>query len=397
MIIREHYLKKIRPYYHQDDIKILMGIRRSGKSTLIRQIIDELKEDGINDNHIHVIDFDLYENNIFTNTAKLTTYIESLIKDDQKYYLFFDEIQNVTGFYKVINSFNLSFNVSLFITGSNCDLISNKDIEHINKYVNFNIYPLTFKEVCLLKDISTPDSQMDLLSDYLKWGGMYQILDISDESAKKTSMIDIYNSIVVKDIVKRFNVKDIDLLNRIVNYIFSNIAKPFSVNDMALYLEDYNRRVSLDTMYNYLEYIAKTSLVTKVLRYDLSAKRNMAGKYKYYLTDFGCANIFNVTYDDKALLENIVFNELVSRGYQVNLCNIGNKDIDFIATLDNKTLYFQVYPTLKDDNIKDKAFTNYKYINDNYPKYVISYDNEDYSKEGIIHMNVLDFLLSQNI
>lgn len=397
MIIRDNYLEKIRPYYHQDYIKILMGIRRSGKSTLIRQIIEELKEDGINDNHIHVIDFDLYENNIFTNTAKLTTYIESLIKDNQKYYLFFDEIQNVMGFYKVINSFNSSFNVSLFITGSNCDLISNKDIEFINKYVNFNIYPLTFKEVCLLKNISTQDSQMNLLSDYLKWGGMYQILDISDESAKKTSMIDIYNSIVVKDIVKRFNVKDIDLLNRIVNYIFSNIAKPFSVNDMALYLEDYNRRVSLDTMYNYLEYIAKTSLVIKVLRYDLNAKRNIAGKYKYYLTDFGCANIFNITYDDKSLLENIVFNELVSRGYQVNLCNIGNKDIDFIATLDNKTLYFQVYSTLKDDNIKDKAFTNYKYINDNYPKYVISYDNEDYSKEGIIHLNILDFLLSQSI
>lgn len=210
-------------------------------------------------------------------------------------------------------------------------------------------------------------------------------------------MIDIYNSIIVKDIVKRFNVKDIDLLNRIVNYIFTTLAKPFSVNDMAVYLEDYNRRVSLDTMYNYLEYIAKTYLVTKVLRYDLNGKRNIAGKYKYYLTDFGCANIFNVKYDEKTLLENLIYNELVSRGFKVNLCNIGNRDIDFIATIDNKVLYFQVYPHLRDEKIRDKAFRNYKYINDNYPKYVISYDREDYSKDGIIHLNVLDFLLTNNI
>lgn len=185
MVIRENYLEKIRPFYHLDYIKILMGIRRCGKSTLIYQIIDELKRDGIDDEHIHVIDFDLYENNCFINTAKLTTYIESLIKDSEKYYLFFDEVQNVTDFYKVINSFNLSLNVSIFITGSNCDLTSSYDISLINKYISFTIYPLTFKEVCALKNISNLESQEKLLSDYLKWGGMYQILDITNDRFKK--------------------------------------------------------------------------------------------------------------------------------------------------------------------------------------------------------------------
>ncbi len=397
MVIRENYLEKIRPFYHQDYIKIIMGIRRSGKTTLIYQIIDELKDDGIDDEHIHIIDFDLYENNVFTNTSKLTTYIESLIKDDKKYYLFFDEIQNVIDFYKVINFFNSTLNVSIFLTGSNCDLISSYDTSNITKYVSFNIYPLSFRGACAQKKITTLDEQSQFLSDYLKWGGMPQLLGITDEHTKKTSMIDIYNSIVVKDIVKRFNVKDIDLLNRIVNYLFTTLAKPFSVNDMAIYLEDYNRKVSLDTMYNYLDYIGKTSLVTKVLRYDINAKRNMAGKYKYYLTDFGCANIFNVVYDEKVLLENLIFNELVSRGYKVNLCNMGSKDIDFIATKDSQTLYFQVMPHLQDEKIRTKVFNDYKYINDNYPKYVISYDREDYSNDGIIHLNIYDFLFATSL
>lgn len=397
MIIRENYLAQIREFYHENNIKVLMGVRRVGKSTLIHQIILELKESNIDDDHIYIIDFDLYENNIYTNTSKLTTYIESLIKDDKKYYIFFDEIQNVIGWEKVINSFNSTQNVSIFVTGSNCDLVSSEYTSFINKYISFNIYPLSFKEICSLKNITNPDDCFNFISEYLKWGGMPQLLEVSNEHAKQTSIIDIYNSIVVNDIVKRFNVKDVALLNRIVNYIFSNIAKPFAVNDMARYLDDYTRKVSLDTMYNYLEYISKTSLVTKAERYDLVTKRTIAGKYKYYLTDFSSSNIFRTINDEKRLLENLIFNELVSRGYKVNLCNISNRDIDFIATKDKEVLYFQVYPNLQDDKLRNKVFNDYKYINDNYPKYVISYDKEDFSREGIIHVNVLDFLLSQEI
>ena len=217
MIIRENYLTKIREFYHQDVIKVLMGVRRAGKSTLIHQIIMELKESKIADDHIYVIDFDLYENHIYTNTAKLTTYIESLIRDDKKYYIFFDEIQNVIGWEKIINAFNLTQNVSIFVTGSNCDLVSSEYTSFINKYISFNIYPLSFKEICSLKNITDSEDYFKFISEYLKWGGMPQLLELTNEHAKQTCIIDIYNSIVVNDIVKRFNVKDIALLNRIVN------------------------------------------------------------------------------------------------------------------------------------------------------------------------------------
>lgn len=400
MIIREKYLSKIRPFYDQDLIKVIMGIRRCGKSVILLQIINELKEKGIPESQIIYINFEYEDYAFIKNDMDLHNYIKEKIVNKEKYYLLFDEIQNVKDWEKAINSFKASKNVSIFITGSNSDLLSGELATHLaGRYVSFKIYPFTFKEVCEFKNIKDKKEIEEAFDNYITWGGMPQRFMLTDEEQTKTYLSDIYNSIVVKDIISRFGIKDLDLLNRIVEYIVTTQSQNFSVENLSNYfINNDNREVSKVTLYNYLEYMAKAMLINKADRYDVRGKRILSGKYKYYLTDLGIGQIMNVGKRPQlgAYLENIVYNELLSRGYDVKVGNLEKAEIDFIATRYKEKIYIQVAYILADEKVEEREFGAYKGIEDNYPKYVLTMDKHDFSREGIIHKNVIDWLLEED-
>ena len=398
MVIRERYLKLIRPFYDQELIKVLIGIRRSGKSVILKQIIDELKENNVDDNHIIYINFEDYDYEEYTDPKKLNNYVKERIIDDKKYYIFFDEIQNVDKWEKVVNSLRATKNTSIFITGSNSDLLSSDLATHIaGRYVSFKITPFTFGEVCKLLNITYNRDIEDAFNDYIKWGGMPQRFMQKDDISRKTYLNDIYDSIIIKDIVKRFNIKGIDLLNRIVTYILTTPSQVFSPDSLKKYMQSDSRNVSLETLYNYLDYITRANLISKAERYDVRGKRILTGKYKYYLTDLGFTNILSEGKKEQigAYLENIVYNELIARGYNVNIGTLENGEIDFIATRFNEKIYIQVTYILSDETVIDREFNAYKKIEDNYPKYVLSMDKFDLSQNGIIHKNIIDWLLKK--
>ena len=397
MIIREKYLSKIRPFYEVDLIKVITGIRRCGKSILLSQIIDELKAKGISQEKIIYINFEFEDYSFIKNDFDLHNYIKSKVVDKEKYYLFFDEIQTVRNWEKAINSFKASLNVSIFITSSNSDLLSGELATHLaGRYVSFKVFPFTFKEVCEYKNITNRQTIEQLFDNYIVWGGMPQRFILTDEMQTKTYLNDIYNSIILKDIVTRFNIKDIDLFNRIVEYIVTTPSQTFSAENLSKYFYNQDdRTVSKETLYNYLEYMSKSLLINKVDRYDVRGKRILSGKYKYYLTDLGLGQVMNGGKRPQmgAYLENIVYNELVSRGYDVKVGTLEKGEIDFIATKFEEKLYFQVAYILTDEAVVDREFGAYLGIEDNYPKYVISMDRFDFSQNGIIHKNIIDWLL----
>ena len=401
MIIRERYLSKIRPFYDQDLIKVIMGIRRCGKSVLLLQIIEELKQKGIKEEQIIYINFENEDYNFIKEDIDLHNFIKEKIKNQEKYYLFFDEIQNVKGWEKAVNSFKATKNVSIFITGSNSDLLSGELATHLaGRYVSFKIYPLTFSEVCKLKTINEKRDIEEAFEDYITWGGMPQRFMMTDEMQTKTYLSDIYDSIVVKDIIARFGIKDLDLFNRIVEYIVTTPSQNFSAESLSIYFANKdNREVSKITLYNYLEYMTKAMLINKADRYDIRGKRILNGKYKYYLTDLGLGQVKNIGKRPQlgAYLENIVYNELISRGYDVKIGNLEKAEIDFIATRFKEKIYIQVAYILADDFVINREFGAYKNIEDNYPKYVLTIDKHDFSQEGIIHKNVIDWLLDEKI
>ncbi len=398
MVIRERYLKLIRPFYEQELIKVLIGIRRSGKSVILKQIMDELKENNVDDNHIIYINFEDYDYEEYTNPKKLNNYVKEKIIDDKKYYIFFDEVQNINKWEKVVNSLRTTKNTSIFITGSNSDLLSSDLATHIaGRYVSFKITPFTFDEVCKLLNITDKRDIEETFSDYIKWGGMPQRFMQTNDASRKTYLNDIYDSIIIKDIVKRFNIKDIDLLNRIVMYILTTPSQIFSPESLKNYMQSDSRNVSLETLYNYLDYITRANLISKAERYDVRGKRILTGKYKYYLTDLGFTNILSEGKKDQigAYLENIVYNELVARGYNVNIGTLENGEIDFIATRFEEKIYVQVAYILSDETVINREFNAYNKIEDNYPKYVLSMDKFDFSQNGIIHKNIIDWLLKK--
>lgn len=401
MLKRELYLSKIRPFYESDLIKVVVGIRRAGKSTIMMQIIDELQNMKIPKEQIIYINLEYKEYSFIKNDDDLYNYIKSLIKNDLKYYIFLDEIQNVDKWEKTVNSYRAKEKYSIFITGSNSDLLSGELATHIaGRYVSFKVYPFTFSEVCELKNIKDKNKYelKEYLDDYIKWGGLPQRFEFDYEMQIKTYLIDVYDSIIVKDIIERFEIKDLDLFNRIVEYIVTTPSETFSAETLVNYfLGKEERKVAKNTLYNYLEYMVKGNLINKCERYDIRGKRILSGKYKYYLTDLGLGMIKSINRKPQmgAYLENIVYNELLVRGYEVSVGNIQNGEIDFIATKDNKIEYYQVTYTLANEKTIAREFDAYKNIDDNYPKYVLSTDTFDMSQNGIVHKNIIDWLLNK--
>lgn len=397
MIKREKYLKKIRPFYSQDLIKVITGIRRCGKSVLLNQIIEELKENNIDKNHIIYMNFENYDYIEYTNPKEFNNLMNSKIKDNEKYYLFFDEIQNVTDWEKVINSLKATKNVSIFITGSNSRLLSGELATHLaGRYISFGMQPFSFKEVCELKDVDEQD-QEKAFEDYLIWGGLPQRFTVGQEEQIIAYLENIYDSIVLNDIIERNKIQNVNILKDLIQYLISTPAQTFSGTSIVKYFENIKRPLAPETLYNYFNNITDSFIINRVQRYDVQGKKILSRADKYYVADLGITHAKNMNkkIDLGASLENIVYNELINRGYMVYSGRNGEKEIDFIATKTNEKLYFQVSYILADESVVNREFGAYKGIEDNYPKYVLSMDKFDFSQDGIIHKNVIEWLLEE--
>lgn len=397
MIIREQYLKKIRPFYDSDLIKVLIGMRRSGKSVLLKQIISELKRKGVDPSHIIYLNFEDLEYSYIENEMDLHKYIKDKIKDDLTYYMLFDEIQNVTNFEKAINSFRSTLNSSIFITGSNGKLLSGELATHLTgRYVSFKIMPFSFKEMCLFRGIDRNMVSDDDFMDYLNFGGMPQRFLMQTVEETKVYLRDLYNSIVLRDIMQRSNLRDVDTLNRIIEYMVLNTSQTFSAKSISNYFESINRSVSTETIYQYLESITSSLIINKAIRYDIRGKKILTRSDKYYLADLGFAAIKNTGYKTEigALIENVIYNELVFRGNEVYVGKTPKGEVDFIVMDGRERAYFQVAYLLADEKVINREFGAYDAVQDHYPKYVLSFDKLDFSRNGIKHMNIIDFLMS---
>ena len=399
MIRREMYLKKIRDSYDSELIKVIIGVRRSGKSVLMMQIIEELKNRGIKENHIVYMNFEDYDYIDFTNSKQFNKYVKEKIKDEEKYYLFFDEIQNVNEFEKVITSFRATLNVSICITGSNSKLLSGELATHLTgRYISIKMMPFTFKEYLELKKSKSEEIDIDkAFLEYLEWGCMPQIFNTNSVEERKLYLRDLYNSAILKDIVERNKVKDINLLNRVVQFIMENIGGIISSNSITNYLKNEKIQTTPDTILNYVEYITNSLIVNKVNRYDIRGKSVMATLEKYYLTDLGLLQLKKSPIEKKVggRLENIVYNELVARGYDVYIGKTDKGEIDFVIDDFGERKYIQVTDYLSSDEVVKREFGAYKFVDDNYPKFVLSMDKINYSQNGIIHKNIIDFLLEE--
>lgn len=395
MLKREIYLSQIRGFYDSNLIKILVGIRRCGKSVILNQIIDELKDKGIQDNHIIYINFEFIEFEDLQDYKKLNTYIKDRIEDEKIYYIFLDEIQNVNNFEKVVNSLRASLNnVSIFITGSNSKLLSDEISTVLSgRYVSFNINPLSYKEYTELTG-KNPKAE-ETFWDFVKWGGLPNRTEFTDENNIKAYLHSVFDSIILRDVIDRLGLKDTSLFNLLLQYIVDTTGREFSANNVINYLKSEGRDVSTVTLYNYLDALCKALIVRKVYRYDIHGKAVLKTLNKYYMTDLGIAQIKtnNFEINKPFALENVVYNELITKGYDVYIGKTKKGEVDFIANKDNQIKYIQVAYLLADEKVIEREFGAFDAINDNYPKYVITLDKMDFSRNGIIHKNIIDFLI----
>ena len=400
MLIREEYLSRIRGFYDSDLVKILVGIRRCGKSVILNQIIDELKNNRkINEDHIIFINFEFIEFEELLDYKKLNNYIKDRINDNKMYYLFLDEVQNVDNFEKVVNSLRASIkNLSIFLTGSNSKMLSDELSSVLSgRYVLFNVNPLSYKEYVSLTNKDGKD--LDTFWDYAKWGGLPNRCEFTNEIDIKNYLHSVYDSIILRDVVKRLNLKDTILFDMILQYLIETAGREFSADNIIKYLDKKNKKISNETLYNYIDALCKALILKKVYRYDIAGKGVLKTLNKYYATDLGIAQIKNNNPEFKSyvVLENIVYNELINRNYEVYIGKTKNGEVDFLIKKDGNIKYVQVTYEMKgNDDTIEREFGAYKSIEDNYPKYVISLDKVDLSREGIIHLNLIDFLLNQD-
>lgn len=401
MIRREIYMKRIRPFINTELIKVFTGIRRSGKSVMLELVKNELKKSGVSDKNFLCINFEQFSNSELLDAKILHKRIVEFQKSaDGKIYLFFDEIQEVDGWEKCINSCRVDFDCDIYITGSNAKLLSGELATYLaGRYVEFVIYPFSFAE--FLEMNRQKNSQIDksaCFMTFLKTGGMPFLANfLGDDSAKNQYLMDIYNSVVLKDVVKRNNIRDVDTLERIIAYAFSNIGHIFSATSLSKYFKSEKRNISHDTILNYLKFCADAFLIYKISRYDLEGKKVLTVNEKYYCADHGLREaVFGKnTQNIDQILENIVCLELLRRNFKVFVGKKDESEIDFIAERNGVKIYVQVAYLLASEETVRREFSVYDSIKDNFPKYVVSMDEFDFSRNGIIHRNIRDFLLGE--
>ena len=401
MIERPLYLDKIMPFVDTPFVKILTGVRRCGKSTILKMIIKKLREEKhVDDEQILSYRFDSMEYEDMT-TKELYLEIKSKILQSKKTYLFLDEIQEIEGWEKVVNTLASDFDVDIYITGSNSRMMSSEISTYVTgRYITFHIYTLSFEEYLMFKkSYTTLKDLKQEFSQYVRLGG-FPATHLQDYSQDEVYTIvkDIYNSTIFSDIVRRNQVKKIDQLERVVKYTFNNIGNTFSAKSISNYFKSEQRTIDNETVYSYLEKLQKAYILHKCSRYDLQGKDILKTQEKFYLADVSLRySILGYTVDSIASsLENIVYLELKRRGYNVYIGKTKDKEIDFVATKQNEKIYVQVTQEIKSEKTQKREYEQFLEIRDNYPKYVVMADDfAGGNYEGIKTMNIVDFLLSK--
>lgn len=394
MIQREYYMKQIRPFINTDLIKVLTGIRRSGKSVMLQLIQEELLSQQVRPDQMISLNFEDLANLPLCQPMALYQWIaDKAAAIKGKIYIFLDEIQEVTNWERVINSLRVAFDVDIYLTGSNAKLLSGELSTYLaGRYVQFVIYPFSYQEFILANQL---DDTPQAFQKYLLFGGMPFLMNLHfQEGPSRQYLQDMYNSVILKDIVQRNNLRDVDLLERIIGYALSSIGHVFSASNITKYLKSEHRKVSNDTVLNYLNACTTAYLFYKIPRQDLLGKKLLSINEKYYVVDHGLREAVygHNARDIDQILENIVCLELLRRGYTVTIGKTGNFEVDFIAEKGNRKCYVQVTYLLASPETIEREFRVYKDIKDNYPKYVVSMDELDFSQDGIQHYNIRNFL-----
>ena len=398
MLIREKYLAKIRGFYHTESlIKIIYGMRRSGKSVILNQIMDEILQLGVKKENIIYINFESLKYDFIKNAKDLYQYIESLKVNQDKYYVFLDEIQKVDDFEKGINSLRITNDYSIFITGSNSRMtFLELSTDLSGRYVSFRINPLSFKEIVELTHTKEKDYEA-LLYDVFKWGGLPQRFLFQNDMDKISYLSSVYDSIILKDIVERLGIKDITSFNKVLQYMLDTESKEFSRDNVLLYLKKEHHEIANDTLYSYLEAFRTTFIMNKVYRYDVHGKNILKTLNKYYVNDLGIKQIRtnNEEINYSVALENVVYNDLIGKDYQVFVGKTKKREIDFIASKNNTFKYIQVCFDLSDEATREREFSAFKKT-DEKEKYIITLTKEDYSTNDVKQIYIFDFLMDDN-
>lgn len=401
MIKRESYMKRIRPFFGNDLVKALIGLHRSGKSVMLDLIKEELCASGVSSSQFISINFENMRNaHLCTAVALHDEIIRRASEIKDKVYLFFDEIQEVDAWEKCINSFRVELDCDIYITVSNAKLLSGELATYLaGRYVEFVIYPFSFAEFIELYRTIFPNADIrQCFSKYLRAGGMPYLSNLRyDETASRQYLRDLFNSVELKDIVKRNNIRDVDKLERIIAYVTSNIGTTFSSTAISKYLKSEGRSISPETVLSYIKACTDAFLFYQVKRQDLQGKKILTVNEKYYVADHGIHEaVFGGNMKDiNLVMENIVYMELLRRGYTVTVGKTGDKEIDFVCEDQGNKLYIQVAYLLASTDTIEREFGVYDRVRDNFPKYVITLDEFDMSRNGIKHRNIRDFLLQE--
>ena len=401
MLKRDEYIKKIVPFIDKDVIKVLTGIRRSGKSVMLKLLMEELKNRGINENQFIYINFENLKYRKLKNYERLYDFILNKVNDKYKsYYIFLDEIQEMEEWEKCVNSLRVDedFNFDIYITGSNAKLLSGELSTYLaGRYIEFVVYPFSFKEFFeIMKEKNKEIDLKEAFQKYVKFGGMPFLhnLDYNFEASMQY-LQDLYASIILKDITQRNNIRDTDLLERIINYVIMNIGNTFSATSISKFFKSENRKVATETILNYIKACEEAFLVYRVARNDLLGKKILNVNEKYYIADHGIreAIMENNQKNINQVLENIVYFEMLRRGYNIKIGKVDNLEVDFVCKKNDETIYIQVSYLLASEDTKEREFSVLENIKDNYPKYVLSMDEFDMSRNGIKHVNLIKFLV----
>lgn len=400
MIKRELYMKRIRPFMGKDIVKVLTGIRRCGKSVMLELIKEELLEQGIEKSCILSINFETRALDYVKDVESAYRFIQSYAeKIKQKLILLLDEVQELKDWERMINSCMIDFDVDIYITGSNAKMLSGELATYLGgRYVEFKIYPFSYEEASRLLEKEGEYAPQEAFRIYLERGGMpflyqYQL----DGTSGRQYLEDVYSSIILKDIAQRNQIRDMEQLKRVLLYFIANVGNPFSASSITRYLKSENRSISTETLYNYIDYCKTACLLHLVPREDVIGKQLLKFQEKIYLTDHGIREAVygNNMRDVNQILENIVYMELLRRGYEVRVGKAGALEVDFAARRGSERLYVQVSYLLASDETMEREFGVLERIGDNYPKYVVTMDEITRSRNGIKHKNIKEFLLME--
>ena len=397
MINRPLYINKIRPFINETElVKIITGIRRSGKSVFLELIQDELRQQGVSSEQIISLNFEDFAFNSLKAAKPLHDYLKEKVSAiNKRCYIFLDEIQEVENWEGAVNSLRVNSDVDIYVTGSNAKLLASEFSTYLaGRYITLQIFPLSFQEIC--QNNESKKSLKDQFMDYLITGGMPLIIQSHfDSQTRKQYLEDLFTAVVIKDIVKQNKIRDVDMLERLIKYVIANMGKTFSAASISKFFKAEKRTISVETILNYLKYCEEAYLLIAIHRYDVPGKRQLQVDDKFYIADHGLRESIygNNLRDIELLLENIVALELLRRGYQLNIGRVGNKEIDFIAIKADKKSYFQISYLMETEQTREREFGVYREVQDNFPKYVISMDEVDFSHDGIQHLPIWKFLL----